>query len=273
MDLQHHGIGSQSGQPAGPGDGHVPVRRSVALVERRGEVFLALDYDLDDRGPAFTFDVSWSGYWDDGVDFIEQSPRFEDAAEAVDWGRQRAPHVLIRLVDEYLWAGDGAAPIHDRTGEPLERFDREDPRGRPEGGRAAAAQLRAKFARQREADDGAAFEPLGRRARRIREEVGIDLDTMSARLGVSSERLAAMESGDPTASFRPAQWFDWAWALRNPWPHPRRGRGTVGPINIAWTPGSEDIVDLALDVVRIDLGEADPSVLDRRLRNRRQLPP
>lgn len=58
----------------------------------------------------------WSGYWDAAPDApaarLEQAPDFECVARAIEWGRARARHVLIRLDDAsgYWWAGRGDPP-------------------------------------------------------------------------------------------------------------------------------------------------------------------
>ena len=63
-------------------------------------------------------DLCYSGYWDsfpDGDQPLEEAPRSTSLDEAVSWGRERTPRVLIRPESdpgEYYWAGLGE-PLGD----------------------------------------------------------------------------------------------------------------------------------------------------------------
>jgi hypothetical protein len=63
-------------------------------------------------------DGKYGGYWDlgpDGPAALEECPRTASAVEAVRWGRERAPVVMIRPEDDqgrYYWAG-----VEPPTGE------------------------------------------------------------------------------------------------------------------------------------------------------------
>jgi hypothetical protein len=74
------------------------------------------EQDLDDESPARgTVWTGRFGAWHDLGDGAAAA-RLDDAtaAEAVSWGRERAPHVWIRLGDsDYFAAGDGHAPDDD----------------------------------------------------------------------------------------------------------------------------------------------------------------
>lgn len=65
----------------------------------------------------------WTGYWERsdgavgdaeppaGVGILEEAPTWEDAGEAVAWGRARTPRVLVIDPDgAVLWAGEGKPP-------------------------------------------------------------------------------------------------------------------------------------------------------------------
>lgn len=75
---------------------------------RTGTVFIAWHED----------DLCYSGYWDsfpDGDQPLEDAPRSTSLDEAVSWGRERTPRVLIRPESdpgEYYWAGLGE-PLGD----------------------------------------------------------------------------------------------------------------------------------------------------------------
>jgi hypothetical protein len=74
--------------------------RSFAMDQRHGIVYVAEDREAD---PPFR------GYWANGDPpaMLEDGPGWTSAREAVTWGRQRAPVVLIRLwPDRYFSAGD-----------------------------------------------------------------------------------------------------------------------------------------------------------------------
>jgi len=79
----------------------------MTVVE--GRVYLAIDYDGMYLGPNHW----WEGYWEvEGRPLpAEESPRFDAPADAVAWGRERAPWVVIRpdLYGMY-WAGTGVRP-------------------------------------------------------------------------------------------------------------------------------------------------------------------
>jgi len=105
-------------------------------------VWLALDLAPPEvwQDPNFApteFSVTWSGYWaDENLHRLENSPHLTDTADAVAWGKARAPAVFIRLADDHhLWAGDGDALRSDQTGLPRETFDPADPRATQEYGR------------------------------------------------------------------------------------------------------------------------------------------
>lgn len=77
---------------------------SLQRMERHGIVYLAEDPDEE---PPFT------GYWENGQPpaMLEDGPGWTSAAEAVRWGRERAPVVLIRLwPDRYFSAGAELPP-------------------------------------------------------------------------------------------------------------------------------------------------------------------
>lgn len=61
-------------------------------MERLGIVYLARSDPAHDT-PRFT------GYWDRGEppEVLEQGPGWDDLHDAVAWGNERAPRVLVRL--------------------------------------------------------------------------------------------------------------------------------------------------------------------------------
>ena len=72
-------------------------------MDRRGIVYIA--QDLDERGERRDF---FSGHWElpDPPTSLEHGPGWTDAEEALAWGRERAPVVLVRLGSQYYSAGD-----------------------------------------------------------------------------------------------------------------------------------------------------------------------
>ena len=78
----------------------------------QGAVWLTVDAET----PAHP---RWSGYWDLAPDGpptpLEAAPRFSSPQDAVAWGRDRAPRVYLRLVEDggYFWAGTGSMPAED----------------------------------------------------------------------------------------------------------------------------------------------------------------
>lgn len=225
-------------------------------MEPEGEVWLAIDFpwESDDN------EVSWSGYWaDQSHHLLEHSPLFTDAVDAVEWGRTRSAVVYIRLADDgYLWAGDGPPPRED-----MDVFDPEDPRARQSGGQAMALELRQRAAVSREMADQEARRLFGARLRREREASGLPLDAVASRLGrpVTAEQLADVESG--LDELAPSLVFEWAWTLRDPWPHPGRQTRADQLPPFGWVAVGESLIDLALILVKVRLGEADPEALDR----------
>jgi hypothetical protein len=87
-----------------------------------GTVFLAWNADGAQ-------DPHYFGYWDSMPDLIpsipiEEAPNTRSLSEAVAWGRQRTPRVLIRPEsdpDEYYWAGTGEPVAADASFKRLER--------------------------------------------------------------------------------------------------------------------------------------------------------
>jgi hypothetical protein len=71
-----------------------------------GVVFVGENFDLDD---AFRLTGLFSAHWEDpGGDAYLQGPAEVPVAEAIAWGRERAPVVLVRLGDddEHYSAGE-----------------------------------------------------------------------------------------------------------------------------------------------------------------------
>lgn len=63
------------------------------LVERLGVVYIAIELPTGADGSRFI------GYWDraDPPELLEQGPGWDDVEEAIAWGRERAPRVLVRV--------------------------------------------------------------------------------------------------------------------------------------------------------------------------------
>jgi hypothetical protein len=86
-----------------------PDSLAIDSYRGRGTVWIAAD-----RAPSGT--LEWFGYWDiepDGAPrHLEDGPRWQRPEDAVAWGRERTPRVLIRLdeVGGYWWAGIGPPP-------------------------------------------------------------------------------------------------------------------------------------------------------------------
>lgn len=76
------------------------------MTEREGVVFIAADVHHDGS------EVHFGGYWDpDDRSGIEEMPEMRCAADAIEWGRQRADDVRIRFDGcGYWWAGRGSMP-------------------------------------------------------------------------------------------------------------------------------------------------------------------
>ena len=79
------------------------------------KVFIAPDEEWV-NGADLTEVLGLSGYCEQSDGAMEFSPRFMHVAEAVEWGRQRASSVVLRINNHgewgrtHYWAGDGAAP-------------------------------------------------------------------------------------------------------------------------------------------------------------------
>ncbi len=63
----------------------------MGTMERFGIVYIAPAPDPDTH--------TFSGYWDrsDPPEILEQGPGWDDVEEAIAWGRERAPRVMVRL--------------------------------------------------------------------------------------------------------------------------------------------------------------------------------
>jgi hypothetical protein len=79
--------------------------------QKQGTVYIVdLLADFPD-GPLAEGGHRYTGYWDiytgpDDPDEIEQGPGWDDAEEAIRWGRERAPTVIIRIDGQTHSAGD-----------------------------------------------------------------------------------------------------------------------------------------------------------------------
>lgn len=170
----------------------------------------------------------WSGRWQ----FVDRArdlntPDFAHASDVVSWCRERGARRIFVILEgrQMLWAGTGPAP------EGLGTFDPDDPRGRAEGA-ALALEAARKELREDQALRQRAFAlEEGRRLSRRREVVGVSLDELAERVGVSGEWLARVESGEITSEVTMAEWIALVWATREGWPNERSAAGTR---NIAW---------------------------------------
>jgi hypothetical protein len=81
----------------------VPIEYHPSSRQFRGQGIVYLSFNDDDG--------RYGGYWDLGGDQptpLEECPQAVSAAEAVRWGRERAPVVMIRPEEDqgrYYWAG------------------------------------------------------------------------------------------------------------------------------------------------------------------------
>ena len=61
------------------------------------------------------------GYWDSGTEpgqMLEDGPGWDDAEEAIRWGRERAPKVVVRIGSQHYSAGE-----EDPEGEGVPRWE------------------------------------------------------------------------------------------------------------------------------------------------------
>ena len=78
--------------------------------EKRGTVWIA-SVDLPERAPPGT--PIWEANWETGSDREEdEHHEFLWLSDAVEWSRERADRVIVRLMDsgEEMWAGKGVPP-------------------------------------------------------------------------------------------------------------------------------------------------------------------
>ena len=90
---------------------------------QRGIVFIAQQLDMDDTmEPLDLFTAHWEDPFETPPVPLEDGPEFSAAEEAIQWGRERARVVLIRvgpLPQVYYSAGDDPPESHEpETVEP-----------------------------------------------------------------------------------------------------------------------------------------------------------
>ena len=99
----------------------------------------------------------------------------------------------------------------------------------------------------------------GEQARAGRENAGLTDEELAYRIGLDADDLRLVEAGGDPLDLR--RWTEWAWALREPWPHPRRQARPGGTFGVALS--RSDVIDFSLAVVRVQLGEEDEAVVRR----------
>jgi hypothetical protein len=75
-------------------------------TRKHGIVYIA---DLGEDGWPKDSGGRYVGHWDDGrepAQILEDGPGWDDAEEAISWGRERAPKVFVRVGPQVYSAGD-----------------------------------------------------------------------------------------------------------------------------------------------------------------------
>jgi hypothetical protein len=185
-----------------------------------GMVWLALEIDLDEGVQS-----RWGGYFDSNDKSVpEESPEFADAADAVQYWRERgATNICIRLDNtEYLWAGVGLPPEECAL---LPIFDPNDPRGRPEGTKKTTVTFHREMNEHMKADEVARVRAEGEALTRRREAMGLSVADLAERVGKTPEWLLTVEGGKLTEDVTMGEWLDLVWATREGWPDERASAG------------------------------------------------
>lgn len=218
------------------GDGTIPAGLSTARSEPVHGMPVHIGFFDDDHNLRADDDEPfWFGFYNGDESFVQLqvSPRFADAADAVEWWSSYTDDITVSLgePDERLRVTHGTS-----TSLPGPFFDPLDPRGRQSGARETALQHRMHKESQRREAMASRMVADGAEVRRRREALGLSIDELATRSGLSAERISSLETGndDSYGDFR--AWSDIAWALTEPWPTLRDRVNSLGPQGVLMRP-------------------------------------
>lgn len=245
---------SLSAEVKGTAPRAVRYSRNMAYDRLKGRVYLAWDDGYGVGSSEDELHPHFYGHLEDGGSLIEHGPEFADASDAVRWWRERgADNIVIRLDHHrgYFWAGVGPPPVKSSTGQPMPVFSHDDPAGRPESSQARAEAAQREMREQVAAHEANKPFVMGERLRERREAIGLSVEGLAERMGVSDTWVEDVESGRTASTVTINQWVDLVWATKEPWPDERRLRniGRYGWAAGDLLYGAEDIVQHHLDVV------------------------